>query len=53
MGYRIARTLAVWAAVLAVLLYVHHDMHKAAGGAMVVAILWGLGERFFGRPRRR
>lgn len=53
MGYRVVRTLAVWAAALVVLLYVHHDMHKAAGGAMVVGILWGLGERLAGLPRRR
>lgn len=53
MGYRLIRTLAVWAAALLALLYFLHDMHRAAGGAMVVAILWALGERFFGRWRRQ
>lgn len=53
MGYRIGRSLAVWAAALLVLLYVHHDMHRATGRATVVGILWALGERFLGRWRRQ
>ncbi len=53
MAHLILRTLAVWAVVLVVLLYVHRDMHKATGGAAVVGVLWGLGERYFSRGRRQ
>ena len=49
--YRVVRTMVVWMAALLGLLYIQHDIHRAAGGAMVVGILWALGERYFGRLR--